>query len=53
MQGKRPTKKQRIFLKSKNLNNENWLVCKDTQQEMLIKHRLSDKCKTIKKEANK
>ena len=49
MQGKRLTKKQRIFLKSKNLNDENWLVCKDTLQEMVIKHRLSDKCRTIRK----
>jgi hypothetical protein len=50
MQGKRLAKKQRIFLKSKNLNDENWLVYKDTLQEMVIKHRLSDKYRTIKKE---
>ena len=49
VQGKRPTKKQRIFLKTKNLNDENWLVCKDTQSEMVIKHRYSDKCRTIRK----
>lgn len=47
MQGKRLAKKQRIFLKSKNLNDENWLVYKDTLQEMVIKHRLSDKYRTI------
>ena len=50
MQGKRPTKKQKIFLRSKNLNYDNWLVCKDTSQEMVIKHRFSDKCRMIKKE---
>jgi len=49
VQGKRPTKKQKLFLKSKNLNGENWLVCKDTLQEMVIKRRLSDKYRTIKK----
>ena len=49
MHGKRPTKKQRIFLKSKKLNDENWLVCKDTPKEMMIKHRLSGKCRTIRK----
>jgi len=49
VQGKRPTKKQMVFLKSKNLNDENWLVCKDTLQEMVIKRRLSDKYRTIKK----
>ena len=52
MQGKRPTKKQKLFLKSKNLNNENWLVCKDTLQEMVIKYRYSDKCRTIKRSEN-
>ena len=47
MHGKRPTKKQKLFLKSKKLNDENWLVCKDTPQEMVIKHRQSDKYRTI------
>ena len=32
MNGKGPTKKQRIFLKNKKLNDENWLVHKDTPQ---------------------
>ncbi len=50
MHGKRPTKKQKLFLKSKKLNDENWLVCKDTPQEMVIKHRQSDKYRTIQKE---
>jgi len=49
MHGKKPSKKQRIFLKSKKLNDENWLVCKDTAKEMMIKHRQSDKCRTIRK----
>jgi len=51
MNGKNPTKKQKILIKSKGLNYENWLVCKDTSVEMIVKHRLSEKLKTIKKGA--
>ena len=47
--GKRPTKGQKIFIKSKGLNYENWLVCKDTPTEMVIEHRHTNTRKTIKK----
>ena len=47
MMGKRPTKKQKILMKSKHLNAENWLVCKDTPQEMLIQHRYSGQLRMI------
>ena len=49
MMGKRPTKKQKILMKSKHLNAENWLVCKDTPQEMLIRHRHSGQFRVIRK----
>lgn len=49
MQGKNPTKKQKILIKSRGLNFVNWLVCTDTSVEMVIKHRISNKYKTIKK----
>lgn len=49
MMGKRPTKKQKILMKSKHLNAENWLVCKDTPQEMLIQHRHSGQLRMIRK----
>lgn len=47
--GKRLTKKQKIYLKSKGLNYENWLVCKDTTELMVIQHKLSGKYKQLKK----
>ena len=49
MRGKNPTRKQKILIKSWHLNLENWLVCKDTPEEMVIKHRYSDECRTIRK----
>lgn len=49
MQGKNPTKKQKFFIKFKGLNYDNWLVCKDTPTEMVVKHRISGKERTIKK----
>lgn len=49
--GKNLTKKQKIFLKQKGLNPENWLVCKDTTAEMVIQHRISGKSRLIKKVA--
>ena len=41
--GKRPTKKQAIFIKMHGLNWENWLVVKDTPDRMELLHRHSDK----------
>ena len=40
--GKKPTKKQCIFIRSKRLNPENWLVVKDTPSEMWLVHRHFD-----------
>ena len=34
--GKKPTNSQREFIKSKKLNPENWLVVKDTPEEMVL-----------------
>lgn len=39
--GKRPTKKQKIEIKEKKLNPENWLVVKDTPNVFEIVHRES------------
>ena len=49
MRGTRPTKRQAIFLREHRLNSDNWLICKDTPTEMLIKHRVSGKERTLKK----
>ena len=49
--GKRPTKKQAIFIKAHGLIPENWLVVKDTPEIMLLVHRHSDRTtRTIHKE---
>ena len=48
--GKKPTVAQRILLKEWRLNWENWLVTKDTPDEMWIVHRLSGKQRRIKKQ---
>lgn len=49
MNGKNPTRKQKEYLTSKHLNCKNWLICKDTPTETVIKHRLSGKTRIIKK----
>ena len=49
--GKRPTREQRKFISAHGLNAENWLVVKDTPDEMLLVHRHSDSTtRTIHKE---
>lgn len=45
--GKRPTKKQCELMQRWRLNAEDWLVVKDTSEEMVIVHRLSDKTTKI------
>ena len=41
--GKKPTRSQRIFIRSKRLNPDNWLVVKDTPSDMLLVHRHFDR----------
>lgn len=48
--GRNPTREQKKFLKSKGLNFENWLICKDTPSEMQIEHRHTSTVRVIKKE---
>lgn len=40
--GKKPTRSQRMFIRSKRLNPENWLVVKDTPDEMMLVHKHFD-----------
>lgn len=48
--GVKPTRSQRLFLKSRRLNSENWLVVKDTPTEMVLVHKHFDnKTRTIYK----
>ena len=45
--GVKPTRSQKIFIKSKRLNPENWLVTKDTPDHLHLVHRYSDKTTRI------
>ena len=47
--GKKPTRAQAVFIKQNGLNYQNWLVVKDTPEELVIVHRHSDKQRTIPK----
>lgn len=45
--GKKPTRSQRIFIKGKRLNPENWYVERDTPEMMVLIHRHFDNKKRI------
>ena len=47
--GKNLTKKQKMFLQTKKLNPQNWLIVKNTADAMEILHKTSRKIKIIKK----
>ena len=48
--GKNPTVAQRKFITSRRLNAANWLVVKDTKDEMVLVHRNFDgKTRVIRK----
>ena len=51
--GKNPTRKQRMLIKSARLNYENWLVIKDTAEELMIQNRQTGRSRTIRKELYK
>lgn len=48
-QGKKPTVKQRELISSFRLNWENWLVVREDADSITIRHRLSDKERTLPK----
>lgn len=48
--GKNPTVKQKKLIHKWGLNAENWLVERDTNEELVIVHRLTDQKRTIRKE---
>lgn len=51
--GKNPTRRQKALMKAAWLNYANWLIIKDTDKEMVIQNRQTDKVRTIKKELYK
>lgn len=48
--GKKPTKSQKIFLKEKGLNPDEWLIYKNTSTEMQLVHRYASTTRTVTKE---
>lgn len=48
--GKKPTRNQKKLMAQYRLNCENWLVVKDTPEQMVIVHRHSDQTRVIPKE---
>ena len=48
-QGKKPTRAQRKLMEQWKLNTENWLVVKDTPDEMTAVHRHSGQVRVIPK----
>ncbi len=48
--GKNPTRRQREYIASLRLNPDNWLVCKDTPDELVLEHKYSGNIKVIRKE---
>lgn len=54
---KRPTRKQKMLMQAAGYNYEDWLVVKDTAEELIIQSRATDKTqpeiRTIRKELYK
>ena len=50
--GKAPNKAQKIFLRSFNLDPEEWLIVKNTDKEMLLVSRHTEQKKVIPKWRN-
>lgn len=48
--GKRPTVRQKKLMRELGINNDSWLVERETADELVIVHRLTDKTRVIKKE---
>ena len=48
--GKNPTRRQKQSIASIRLNPENWLVWKETPDELVLEHKISGNIKRIRKE---
>lgn len=46
--GKKPTKAQKIILKERHLNPDNWLIVKNTPEEMVVVHRYTSATRSIR-----
>jgi hypothetical protein len=45
--GKKPTKKQSIFIESQGLNPKEWLIVKNEAHQMILVHRVTGDTKYI------
>ncbi|MBW3491812.1 hypothetical protein [Bacillus sp. FDAARGOS_1420] len=45
--GKNPTKRERIYIKSYDLNPDNWLIFKKVSNELHLVHRYTNTTKVI------
>ncbi|WP_166669205.1 hypothetical protein [Bacillus sp. BH2] len=45
--GKKPTKKEKTYIKSYNLNPDNWLIFKKLSDELHLVHRYTNATKVI------
>lgn len=50
MRGVNPTRRQKLMISSFRLKPENWLICQDTSDYILIKNRFTDTVKRLPKE---
>ena len=51
MRGEKPTRRQKIILSNyPRLNAKNWLVVRETEKDLTILHRYTNKTRTINKE---
>ena len=48
--GKRPTVRQKKLMRELGITNDSWLVERETNDELVIVHRLTDKTRVIRKE---
>ena len=46
---RKPTREQRKFIQSKRLTPDNWLIERNTPEELVLVHKYSNKTRTIKK----
>ena len=48
-QAKKLTRNQKIFLKERGLNYENWLCVEDSPMRLVIRNKVSDKERTLER----
>lgn len=47
--GKRPTRRQKIYISSLRLNPDNWLIISEDKNQLTMVHRHTDKIKVLPK----